>query len=206
MPWTQTNCPLSVYSTQGWALMRLTVIWLNIQQPSSVRRAAGLRLLMSVWAAEDTQSLLLSFQSTLPCLCRSGNMKCQKVCCACLKMSEIQHLVVQGSARGWREIKGESRAILLKITTTSLQRVFFVMLTFLALKRCFLAGNPCWNKNSSSGATYFVLKPKMQMPKQFCYFSAQHGNVLPLYSVSIGSLLWLDRQVLSVVKFIMLYH
>ena len=115
---------LSVYSTQGWALMRLTVIWRNILQPSSVRRAAGPGLLMPVWAAEEAESLLLSFPMTLLCPCRSGNMKCHRVLCACLKMSEIQQLVTHRSARGWWEIKGDSKTILLKITKTILQRVF----------------------------------------------------------------------------------
>lgn len=151
--------------------MRLTVIWLNILQPSSVRRAAGPRRLMPVWA-------LLSFQMTLTHPCRSGNMKCHRVWCASLKMSAIQRIVVHASARGWWEIKGESRTILLKRTKTSLQRVFRDVLTFLPFKRHLLARNPFWNKNSSIGATYFVLKPKMQMPKQFCYFSVQHGNPL----------------------------
>lgn len=157
--------------------MRLTVIWLNILQPSSVRRAAGPRLLMPVWAAEEAESLLLSFQMTFPCPCWSGLWNVT-VWCACLKMSEIQQLVVHGSTRGWWEIKGASRTVLLKITKTSLQRVFRVVLTFLAFKRHFLPRNPFLNKNPSTGATYFVLKPKMQMPKQFCYFSVQHGNVL----------------------------
>lgn len=125
MPWTQTNRPLSVYSTQGWALMRLTVIWLNILQSPSVRRAAGPRLSAPVGAAEEAGSLLPSFQMTSPCPCRGGNMKCHRVGCASLKMSEKQQLVVRGSARGRWQIKGESGTILLKITKTSLQRVFF---------------------------------------------------------------------------------
>lgn len=44
----QTNHALSVYSTQGWVLMRLTVIWLNILQLSSIKRAPGPRPLMLV--------------------------------------------------------------------------------------------------------------------------------------------------------------
>lgn len=187
---------LSVYSTQGWALMRLTVIWRNILQPSSVRRAAGPGLLMPVWAAEEAESLLLSFQMTLLCPCRSGNMKCHRVLCACLKMSEIQQLVTHGSARGWWDIKGDSKTILLKITKTILQRVLGGA-DISGFQKALSGTKSIWNKNSPTAITFFVPKPKMQMAKQLCYFRVQHSS---LCSVSVGSLHWLAGQVLSIVK------
>lgn len=49
-------------------------------------------------------------------------MKCHRALCASSEMSEIQQLVVRGSARSWWEIIGESRTIWLEITKTSLQR------------------------------------------------------------------------------------
>lgn len=118
------------------------------------------------------------FGMTSTCPCWSGNLKCHRVWCASLKMSEIQRLVVHRSAKGWREIKGESRTVLSERKFRWCWHFWLSKSTFwlqihFSIKRPRLAQHILFCSRKCKCKNKFAM---------FFYVSVQHGN--DFYSVS----------------------